>query len=81
MAYVTIDGEKYEKELIDLANEFTSGDSGGRVSKEEVEKLFESAMDGRGITETEMKTLKYIRANFNFTDASGKLFDDKMAGL
>lgn len=81
MAYVTIDGEKYEKELIDLAKEHTTGKGEGKISKDEVEDLFKSANDGQGVTETELKTLKYIRANFEFTDASAKLFDEKIASL
>ena len=81
MAYVTIDGEKYEKELLDLAKEYTTGKGEGKISKDEVEGLFESAADGRGVTETELKTLKYIRATFVFTDASAKLFDEKIAAL
>ncbi|MGD1843517.1 MAG: hypothetical protein ACFB0B_21890 [Thermonemataceae bacterium] len=79
MAYVTIDGEKYEKELLDLAKEHTTGRGEGKLSKDEVEALFTSAHDGPGITETELKTLKYIRANFEFTEASAKLFDTKVA--
>jgi hypothetical protein len=81
MAYVTIDGEKYEKELLDLAKEHTTGRGEGKLSKDEVEDLFKSASDGRGVTETELKTLQYIRANFVFTEASAKLFDEKMAAL
>jgi hypothetical protein len=81
MAYVTIDGEKYEKELLDLAKEYTTGRGESRISKEEVEGLFTSALDGRGVTETEMKTLKYIRANFTFTDAAAAMFDEKITAL
>ena len=81
MAYVTIDGEKYEKELLDLAKEHTTGRGEGKLSKDEVEDLFKSASDGRGVTETELKTLQYIRANFVFTEASAKLFDEKIAAL
>jgi hypothetical protein len=81
MAYVIIDGEKYEKELLDLAKEHTTGKGEGKLSKDEVEDLFKSAADGRGVTETELKTLQYIRANFVFTEASAKLFDEKMAAL
>jgi len=81
MAYVTIEGEKYEKELLELAKEHTTGRGEGKISKDEVEDLFKSALDGQGVTETELKTLKYIRANFVFTDASAKLFDEKIKSL
>lgn len=75
MAYVSINGENYEKELLDLAKELTTGRGESNISKEEVLQLFQSANDGKGVTDTELKTLKYIRANFKFTDAAATLFD------
>ncbi len=81
MAYVTIDGEKYEKELLDLANKHTTGRGEGKLSKDEVADLFKSAADGPGVTETEKKTLSYIRKNFVFTDAAAKDFDEAFAKL
>lgn len=81
MAYVTIDGEKYEKELIDLATKLTTGKGEGKISKEEAGDLLKSAADGRGVTETELKTLKYIRKAFTFTDAAATFFDAEVAKL
>ena len=81
MAYTTIDGEKYEKELLELAKEHTTGRGEGKLSKDEVADLFKSANDGQGVTDTEKKTLAYIRANFTFTDAAAKDFDEAFAGL
>ena len=81
MAYITIDGEKYEKELLDLAKHHTTGAGEGKLSKDEVADLFKSAMDGPGVTETEKKTLGYIRKNFEFTDAAAKDFDDQFGNL
>lgn len=76
MAYISIDGVNYEKELIDLAKEHTTGKGEGKISKDEVKELFKSAEDGRSVTETEKRTLAYIRENFEFTEASAKLFDE-----
>jgi hypothetical protein len=81
MAYVTINGEKYEKELIDLATKLTTGRGEGKISKEEAGDLLKSASDGRGVTETELKTLKYIRTAFTFTDAAATFFDAEVAKL
>ena len=81
MAYKTIGGKKYEKELLDLADKHTTGRGEGKLSKDEVEDLFKSASDGQGITATEKDTLKYIRSHYEFTDASAKLFDEKMKSL
>lgn len=81
MAYVSIDGEKYEKELLDLAKKHTTGAGEGKLSKDEVAELFKSASDGQGVTDTEKKTLTYIRGNFEFTDAAAKVFDEAFAKL
>ena len=81
MAYQTIDGVKYEKELLDLAKEHTTGRGEGKLSKDEVVDLFKSASDGQGVTETEKLTLEYIRKNFEFTDAAAKDFDEAFANL
>ena len=81
MAYKFIDGVQYEKELLDLAELHTTGKGEGKLSKDEVLALFASAKDGKGVTETEMATLKYIRATFVFTEAAEKLFDEKITSL
>lgn len=81
MAYVTIDGETYEKELLDLAKHHTTGAGEGKLSKDEVAELFKSARDGQGVTDTEKRTLAYIRKTFEFTDAAAKVFDEEFAGL
>ncbi len=81
MAYVSIDGEKYEKELLELAKKHTTGAGEGKLSKDEVAELFKSAADGQGVTDIEKNTLAYIRKNFEFTEASAKYFDEKFAQL
>lgn len=81
MAYVIIDGEKYEKELLDLAEKHTTGAGEGKLSKDEVAELFKSAADGQGATDTEKSTLAYIRKNFEFTEAAAKDFDESFAKL
>ena len=81
MAYVSIDGEKYEKELLELAKQHTTGAGEGKLSKDEVADLFKSAKDGQGVTDTEKKTLAYIRDHFEFTDAAARDFDDSFAKL
>lgn len=81
MAYVQIDGVQYEKELLDLAKEHTTGRGEGKLSKDEVLDLFKSANDGAGITDTEKRTLEYIKGNFEFTDAAATLFDEKFSEI
>ena len=81
MAYVRIDGETYEKELLELAKHHTTGRGEGNISKAEVVDLFKSANDGQGVTETEKNTLAYIRKSFPFTDAAAADFDKAFAEL
>lgn len=81
MAYQSIDGVQYEKELLDLAREHTTGRGEGKLSKDEVVDLFKSANDGQGVTDTEKRTLEYIRNNYEFTDAAAKDFDETFATL
>lgn len=81
MAYQSIDGVKYEKELLDLAKAHTTGKGEGKLSKDEVADLFKSATDGQGITDTEKRTLKYIRESFEFTEAAARDFDKAFAKL
>ena len=42
MAYETIDGNRYEKELLELARHHTTGVGEGKLSKDEVVDLFKS---------------------------------------
>ncbi len=81
MAYVTIDGQKYEKELLELAKEHTTGRGEGKISKDEAADLIKSAQDGVMVTDIEMATLKYIRSSFDFTDAAATFFDAEIAKL
>ncbi|MCB0737414.1 MAG: hypothetical protein KDC92_07865 [Bacteroidetes bacterium] len=81
MSYRQIDGVQYEKELLELAEKHTTGKGEGKLSKDEVIDLFNSASDGQGVTDTEKRTLEYIKANFEFTDAAASLFDEKFAAL
>lgn len=79
MAYKIIDGVPYDKELLDLVEQQTTGK--GKLWKDEVADLFNSANDGPCVTDTEKRTLEYIRNNFVFTDTSAKNFDEAFAKL
>ena len=81
MAYETINGVTYEKELLDLARKHTTGRGEGKLSIDEVAALFSSAADGRGVTDTEKSTLAYIRSHFPFTEAAAKEFDQRFGSL
>ncbi|GLS84923.1 hypothetical protein [Paraferrimonas haliotis] len=79
MAYVMIDGVKYEQELIDLARAHTTGVGESKISRDEAVDIIDSAQDGMGITDTERMTLYYIRNHFDFTDSAAQWFDNEIA--
>lgn len=81
MAYVTIDGVKYEKELLDLAIQHTTGKNEGQISQDEARALMQSAKDGVQVTATELATLRYIRTQYPFTDAAATWFDAELRAL
>lgn len=72
--YKTIDGVKYDGELIELADKLTAGTGDGRLSKEDAAQILESVMDGDSYTDTEKDTVKYLRENYKWTDAADEWF-------
>lgn len=72
--YKTIDGKKYDGELLELAEKLTSGSGDGRISLDDAKKLLEEVKDGDSYTDTEKATMEYIRDNFKWTDAADEWF-------
>ena len=66
--YKTINGEKYDRSLLLLAENLVKGQGDGRISENDMKKLVYSALDGNKITDCEKKTLKLITTEFNTTD-------------
>jgi len=61
-------------DLVQLAEEFKK--SAGVISDAEAHKLWESALDGPGVTHNEFATLEYILSNYKFTDKARKYLED-----
>lgn len=72
--YKTIEGKKYDGEIIDLAEKLTSGAGDGRISMSDAEQLFEAVKDGDSYTDIEKDTMAYVRENFKWTDAADEWF-------
>lgn len=72
--YKTINGKKYDGEIIELAEKLTSGRGDGRISMDDAETLLNSVMDGGKYTDIEKDTMAYIRDNFKWTEASDDWF-------
>jgi hypothetical protein len=68
--YRIIDGKKYDKELLDLAEKLVRGQGDGQISVADAQKILEKVKDGNVYTEIEKETVAYIRDHFKWTDAA-----------
>ncbi|MFN7120213.1 MAG: hypothetical protein ACK4TA_25715 [Saprospiraceae bacterium] len=73
--YKIIKGIKYDKQLLDVANEFVTGEEEAEISEREMQLLVKLAQDGRSITDIERGTLYYIRQHFNLSKQAALWFD------
>ncbi len=73
--YQIINGVKYDRQLLEVAQEFVTGEGDGRISEREMKLIVKLAQDGQGVTTIERDTLFYIREHFNLTDAAAQWFD------
>lgn len=75
--YKVIDGVRYEKELLGIAEDAASQ---GGVNEGIAKKIWVSALDGPGVTETESRTIGYILSKFA-VDADAKAYlEEKLWG-
>ena len=72
--YKEIDGKKYDKALLETADSLIEGAGDGRLSKADAEQLLAKVKDGDSYTEIEKDSVKYLRANYNWTDAADEWF-------
>lgn len=78
--YRTINGHRYDVSLLEMAEGMMEGRGDGRLSLADVEQLWESAFDGRGMTAVEMATLAYIREHENPTRPAKEWLDEQGFG-
>lgn len=72
--YKTIDGVKYDGEIIELADKLTQGGGDGRISKDDAAKLLRAVKDGDSYTDIEKDTMAYVRDNYKWTEAADEWF-------
>lgn len=72
--YKTIDGKKYDGEIIELAEKLISGAGDGRISMADAEQLLAVVKDGDSYTDIEKDTMAYLRDNFKWTEAADDWF-------
>jgi DNA-directed RNA polymerase subunit F len=72
--YKTIDGVKYDAELLEAAEKAVKGRGDGRISMEDAKMLLAKVKDGDTYTDIEKGTMEYIRKNFKWTDEADEWF-------
>ena len=79
--YKVIDGVKYDRSLLDTASKSVEGQGDGRISEADVRTLWNAAKDGRGVTDIERSTLRYIYTNYVLTGTADILLLKLLAGF
>ena len=79
--YRVIDGNKYDKRMLDLADEAVKGKGDGRISADDVKKIMPAVTDGHSYTDIEKATVAYIRRNYKFTKSGEESFNAEIAKL
>ena len=79
--YIIIDGEHYVRSLLEAADVRLEGKGEGLISEEDFQQIIELSRDGKGITETEMRTLEYISLKYNLTTKAGLWFKEHLEQL
>lgn len=76
--YKIIDGNKYDREMIEIVEEAVAGQGDGRISLDDAEKLCKAIIDGNTITQIEQETLAYIKETYKFTEAAEKWLTEEL---
>jgi hypothetical protein len=66
--YKIINGIRYDRVLLEVAELQTQGRGEWQISLDEIKSIYGTATDGKKITETEWRTLRYIAQNFALTE-------------
>ena len=76
--YRTIGDKKYDDAALKIAEKAVAGRGDGRISMDDVEKLFLAIADHNEYTDIEKATIKYIREHFTWTPGADELFRTKV---
>ena len=55
--YKVINGVRYDREMLEIADKTTAGQGDGRISVEDAKKLIEAVKDANSYTDTEKTTM------------------------
>lgn len=74
--YKQINKVRYDRSCLDLADHLAKD---GKIDLGDAKKLWEDVMDGNRVTDTEKRTIEYVRDNFTLTDGAKEFFGGKLA--
>ena len=74
--YKKIQGVRYDRALLESAEERIKGQGDGRISDQDINKIIDLSKDGNKVTLTELRTIKYIKDHFRVTEKAQKTLSD-----
>ena len=74
--YKKIQGVRYDRALLESAEERIKGQGDGRISDQDIHEIIDLSKDGNKVTLTELRTIKYIRDHFRVTEKAQKTLSD-----
>jgi hypothetical protein len=76
--YKIIDGERYDRQLLETAQQLTEGRGDGRISQKDAEIIWNQVQDGGNITATEKRTIIYLLQKLNWSDKAAEWINSLM---
>ncbi len=74
MSYTTINGKKYDGELMALVTKLTRGPGAGYLSKSEAKELFEVIKLAESPPKVRNATVKYMDSHYRWMDGANDWF-------
>jgi len=72
--YKKIKGKNYDGSMINMAEASVKGRGDGRISLKDAKRIMSTVKDSDDYTDTEKKTMKFIRDNYSFTPEADRWF-------
>lgn len=66
--YKIINGQRYDRQLLETARQLTEGRGDGRISQQDAEIIWNSVRDAGNITATEKRTLSFLLAQLRWSE-------------
>jgi len=76
--YQIINGQRYDRGLLEAAQQLTEGRGDGRISQKDAAILLDKVQDGRGITPTEKRTLRYLLETLKWTEKAAEWINTQL---